>query len=288
MAKALLQGSTRIIGLIVPMRDPIFFNHFIAEILSGIQTCLIERGYHLMIYSHGADTGRVTRSEIMQSRYVDAVIVVNTRMCSKQDIIETIAELEKARIPFVMTNSYFGQESSNYVGVDDVEVGRIAGTYLIEQGHKSLALLNGAVRSPMGQNLLTGFRLALKSRKLRLDSKFHAYSEYDRDCIMETVKQWLDSPNRPTAIFCSDDQIVPDVYSVVRSKRMHIPGDVAVLGRGNLTLIANLVPELTTIAIPAFHIGRRASELLIDSLKDKDAPPQKILMPCTVIKRASA
>ena len=76
LAKALLHGETRIIGLIVPMRDPIFFNYFIAEVLSGIQACLIERGYHLMIYSHGADTGRVTRNELMQSRYVDGVIVV--------------------------------------------------------------------------------------------------------------------------------------------------------------------------------------------------------------------
>jgi DNA-binding LacI/PurR family transcriptional regulator len=288
MARALNQGSTRIIGLIVPMRDPIFFNYFIAEILSGIQACLIEHGYHLMIYSHGVDTGRITRSVIMQSRYVDGLIVVNTRMCSKEDIVATTEELERAGIPFVMTNSYLGQQSVNYVGVDDVEVGRIAGAYLVKQGHKSMALLNGSMRSPMGQSLLAGFRDALKSKRVRFNPNFHAYSEYDSEHIKDTVQRWLSVPNRPTAIFCSDDQIVPDVYSVIHSKRMRVPKDVAVLGRGNLTLAAHLTPKLTTITIPAFHIGKRASELLIGGLKEKGAPSQKILLPCTVVEGKSA
>ena len=288
LAKALLHGETRIIGLIVPMRDPIFFNYFIAEVLSGIQACLIARGYHLMIYSHGADTGRVTRNELMQSRYVDGVVVVNTRMCSEEDIVATIAELNKAHIPFVMTNSYLGEQSTNYVGVDDIEVGRIAGTYLIERGHKMLALLNGAMRSPVSRNLLTGYRQAIKKHHLRFNPRCHVCSEYDGGRIKEAVKQWLRMPNRPTAIFCADDQMVPDVYSVIRSEGMKIPQDVAVLGRGNLTLTANLTPELTTIAIPAFHIGKRASELLIDALQEKEAPSQKILLPCSVIQRQSA
>ena len=48
---------------------------FIAGVLSGMQNCVSKRDYHLMIYSHTAGTGRVTRGEIQQSRYADGVIV---------------------------------------------------------------------------------------------------------------------------------------------------------------------------------------------------------------------
>jgi DNA-binding LacI/PurR family transcriptional regulator len=140
----------------------------------------------------------------------------------------------------------------------------------------------------MGQNLFAGFRDALKSMRLRFNPSFHAYSEYDSERIKETVSRWLGCKNHPTAIFCSDDQMVPEVYSAIRSKRMRVPRDVAVLGRGNLTLAANLTPKLSTIAIPAFHIGKRASELLISGLKEKGAPLQKIMLPCSVIRRQSA
>lgn len=288
MAKALIQGQTRIVGLAVPFRDPIFFNQFIAEVLSGIQTCLTERGYHLMIYSHGNDTGHLTRGEIAQTRYVDGVIVLNTRMCSRQDMLDTASELQKARVPFVMANCDLGSQSSNYVGIDDFAVGELAANYLIERGHRTIGMLNGAKRNPMGPALASGFRLALKKHRLSVDPKLHAYSEYDRGRVARTIESWLSHSPRPTAIFCSDDQIVPEVYSVLRSAKLNIPRDIAVLGRGNLSLIANLAPELSTIAIPAFHIGKQSAELLIDSLNAPDAPTQRILLPCTLIRRQSA
>lgn len=288
MAKALIQGSTRILGLAVPLRDPIFFNQFIAEVLSGIQSCLIERGYHLMIYSHGVGTGRLTRGELAQTRYVDGLIVLNTRMCSRQDMLDTVSDLEKARVPFVMANCHLGGESSNYVGIDDFEVGRMAAAHLIGQGHKTIAMLNGAKRNPMGPSLAAGFRKALKAHKLPTDASLFQYSEYDSERIRKSIESWLARAKRPTAIFCSDDQIAPEVYAILRARRLRIPEDVAVLGRGNLSLIANLAPELSTIAIPAFHIGKRSAELLIDYLNDPATPSQGILLPCTLIRRQSA
>src|ERR1700761_8073433 len=125
VAKALTEGSTRIIGLVIPLREPIFFHPFIAEILSGLQNRVAEQDYHLMIYSHKAGTGRVTRDEIRQSRYADGVIVLNTRMSTAEDMAATIEELRTANIPFVMVNGYSGNGQINYVGIDDRETGRI-------------------------------------------------------------------------------------------------------------------------------------------------------------------
>ncbi len=63
LAKGLRDQGTGIIGMVVPMRDAIFFNPFITEFLSGIQTCLVENHYHLMIYSHDSQRGKITHSE---------------------------------------------------------------------------------------------------------------------------------------------------------------------------------------------------------------------------------
>src|ERR1700733_9497641 len=119
LARALAERRTRLLGLVVPLRDPIFFNQFIAQALSGIQNTLMRRGYNLLVFSPSGKPGRVTRDQIMESRFTDGLILINTRSCTVQDVNETIKELNAAHIRFSMINSYYDRAPINYVGVDD-------------------------------------------------------------------------------------------------------------------------------------------------------------------------
>jgi LacI family transcriptional regulator len=287
-AKALSIGKTRIVGLVVPMRDPIFFNHFIAEVLSGIQECLVEREYHLMIYSHYSAKGRITQSELAHGRFIDGLIVLNTRMCSQHDISSTISDLRSSGIPFVMMNCYAGDDQINYVGVDDKAIGRLGAKYLLSKGHQRIAMLAGAAKSPMTNRLLEGVKEAFKEAKLKFNSKrdFIA-SEYDSDKVRSSTQSWLRKPSPPTAIFCADDQLVPDVYAAVRAEKKQIPKDIAILGRGNLGVIANLVPPVTTVNVSALQMGRQAAELLLNHLRDRSSLPTRITIPGELIERKS-
>lgn len=288
LAKGLAKRKTGILGLVVPMRDPIFFNHFIAEVLAGIQSYLMERGYHLMIYSHAARSGKITRSQILQSRYVDGLIFLNTRMCAASDMTATIHELTGSEIPFVMVNAYYGHDPVNYVGVDDREIGFAAGQYLVSKGHRNIVLLDGARRSPVSGPIREGFRSALEEHGLRWTDELLAYGDFEKEAVHAAVRHWLRRKKAPTAIFCSDDQMAPDVYDSLRMEGRRVPEDVAVLGRGDLMFTTHLTPKLTTIRIPLFDIGRRAAELLGEVLNDSARPPQRILLPTTLVVRESA
>jgi DNA-binding LacI/PurR family transcriptional regulator len=288
MAKALSNGATRILGLVVPLQDSIFFNLFISEVLAGIQATLMEEGYHLMIYSHNASKGRITEGELTQSRFVDGVIVFNTRMCSRQDILQTIADLNRVKIPFVMTNCFSGNSNVNYVGVDDFEVGRKGAKFFAENGHREIALISGAAISPMTPQLLAGFKLGLSESKREFDPYLHLLSEYDPEVIQRTIVEWFSSPHPPTAIFSADDQLVPYIYKALERMKIHIPRDVAILGRGNLPISATLSPALTTIAVPAFEMGKRSAQLLISIIEKKTAELKQLTLESILIKRDSA
>jgi len=270
------------------MRDPIFFNHFIAQVLSGIQAAIKEDGYHLMIYSHQAETGRITTGEVQQSRFADGLIVLNTRMCTAQDQKNTIDTLNAARIPFAMANCYNGKDAINYVGLDDYGTGRLGGEYLAKRKRRHIALISGAKSSPMSHALLDGFQAALKSARIKFHPKLHVYSEYDPQRIRNQVAAWIQPGTRPDAIFCADDQFVPDVYAVVQEFGLKIPEDVAVLGRGDMMLGTAVVPRLSTIAVPGYQMGKQAAELLIRQLRNRTAKPKRIILPCTLVPRESA
>ena len=288
LARALSRGTTRILGLVVPMRDPIFFNTFIAGILAGIQSCAIEHGYHLMIYSHSRKSGRITKGELIQSRFVDGVILLNTRLCSLQDMKDSIDDLNRAHIPFVMTNCYAGDDKINYVGVDDCEIGRRGAEYLADRGHSRIALICGAAKSPMTPQLLSGFKSGLANAGKKFDTRLYFCSEYNPLVVHDKIVSWFAHPHPPTAIYCADGQMVPDAYRTLEELHQRIPEDVCVLGREYGPLDTALKPQLTTFAIQPFEMGKKAAELLIEKVQTKSEKVRRIYLDAQLIMRESA
>lgn len=288
MARALITRASRILGLVVPLRDPIFFNTFIAGVLTGIQAVLIERGYHLMIYSHSARSGRITREQLIETRFVDGVIFINTRLCLESDMEATIEELRSAAIPHVMINNYYGHQAINYVGVDDLQTGYLAARYLIRKGRSRIAFLGSAGRTPTSRVLLEGFQNGMREGNRQMPASRVAWGEFDPAATRVIAAKWLRSKRPPNAIFCTDDQMVPIVYEVARNQNLSIPQEVAVLGRGDSFLTEYLFPKLSCLRIPTVEMGRRAAGLLIDSLSHPERLPERVLLPTEMIPRDSA
>ena len=100
--------------------------------------------------------------------------------------------------------------------------------------------------------------------------------------------EWLSRPKPPTAVFCADDQRVPDVYRTLAELGKRIPQDISVLGRGNLPMGATLSPALTPFAIQPFEMGRKAAEMLIHVIQKRQRGVSRICLDAPLIKRDSA
>jgi DNA-binding LacI/PurR family transcriptional regulator len=116
----------------------------------------------------------------------------------------------------------------------------------------------------------------------------HFCSEYDSAVIHDKIFTWFDLQHPPTAIFCADDQLVPDVYRSLEELRKRIPEDVSVLGRGDLSVGTALRPQLTTFAIQPFEMGKKAAELLIEVMQTRSAKVRRIYLDAPLIMRESA
>jgi LacI family transcriptional regulator len=280
LAKALAERRTRLLGLMVPLRDPIFFNHFIAQALSGIQATLMRRGYNLLVYSPSGRPGRSTRDQILESKFTDGLIFINTRSCSTRDVAQTIQELNAAQIKFVMINSYYGRVPVNYVGVDDHAIGEAAVHYLAQRDHRRIAFLSGSEKLPTHIHLLQGMRHGLAAHGLELPADRIGCTQYDEAAAFSILDGWFKGQRqRPTAIFCADDQLLMHLYDYVEARGMRIPEDVAVLGRGNAGLMSLLRPRPTAFYIPTFEMGELAAEMLIDSIEQPTEMRQRVLLP---------
>lgn len=290
LAKALAENRTHLVGLVVPMRDPIFFNLFIAQTLSGIQSTLMHRGYNLLVYSPTLDQDKSTaRKKIYESRYTDGVIFVNTRSCSASTVNETIRELQSAKVRFSMINSYYGRAPINYVGVDDSAIATAAVDYLVGKGHKRIAFLSGVHTLPGHVQMIRGLERGLRKHGLGLRTALIGCTEYDQGQAFAILDRWFARKgNRPSAILVADDQLLMHLYDYADLRKMAIPEDVSVLARRNIAIEDHIRPRPTSIVVPTFQMGQIAAELLIDTIEDPNCEPRRTMLPFELIEGSTA
>ena len=280
VAKALAERRTRLLGLMVPLRDPIFSNQFMVQALSGIQSTLMRRGYNLLVYSPSGYPGLATSDRILETKFTDGLIFINTRSCSTSDVNETIRELDAAGIKFAMINSYYGRASINYVGVDDFALGKAAAHHLLDRGHKHFAFLSGFQTQPAHIHLLRGMKRAVSERGLSFAPENVGCTNYDRQQAFEVIDKWLNfKQQRPTAIFCADEQVLIYLYEYAEIRSLSLPQDMSVLGRGNSEFISLLRPHPTAFSIPTFGMGELAADMLIDSIEKLVTTRRRVLLP---------
>lgn len=99
----------------------------------------------------------------------------------------------------------------------------------------------------------------------------------------------LAGPERPTAIFAFNDLLALGVYRAARRLGIRIPEDLSVVGFDDRENVASeTTPGLTTMALPHYEMGQRATQTLLDAISGKTVPePVHTPVPCEVVERGS-
>ena len=87
--------------------------------------------------------------------------------------------------------------------------------------------------------------------------------EFDFDSGVRGAKALLDQPDRPTAIFASNDDMAAGVLSVAHDRGVRVPDELSVAGFDDTTLARTVWPPLTTIRQPMADLARTATQILI-------------------------
>ncbi|HET7267720.1 MAG TPA: substrate-binding domain-containing protein, partial [Oleiagrimonas sp.] len=102
----------------------------------------------------------------------------------------------------------------------------------------------------------------------------------------------LQLPNRPTAIFCSNDDMAAAATAVAHGLNLDIPNDITITGFDDTPVAATIWPKLTTIRQPVTAMGREAIRLILNQIRRrrKGLPweDQHEVMRYTLVKRESS
>jgi DNA-binding LacI/PurR family transcriptional regulator len=278
LARAMVSGRSRIIGLVVAYLE----NQFYPVALELLSNALQARGYHILIFTAPNSTVGVDRvMQDLMDYQVDGIIAASVSMSS------TLTDrARQAGIPVVLFNR--GQDG---VGVSNVtsaniEGGRKVAEFLIAGGHERIAHIAGWQGSSTGRDRQAGFLSALEAAGITpfavMDGMF------SRPEAMACTQQLLNSPTRPDAIFVGNDHMAFAVLDVLRAAGLVAGRDISIVGYDDVPLASWGAYDLTTLRQPVNRMVDATVELILDQIESQQAVARKIELRGELVLRGSA
>ncbi len=279
IARAMITGKSRIIGLVVAYLD----NQFYPVAIERLSRSLQDRGYHVLIFmaTNTAESIEKVVQDLMDYQ-VDGIVTASVGMSS--DLTERCAG---AGIPVVMFNR--GQPGSGLSSVTsaNLEGGAKVAHFLWEGGHRRLAHIAGWEGSSTGRDRKRGFVDALESLGAAPVEVIDGM--YDRDTAAAATRRLMARDDPPDAIFVGNDHMAFAVMDCLRFELgLSVPGDVSVVGYDDVPLAAWPAYHLTTVRQPVNRMVEATVETLLAQIEQPGRPAQKIEIDGPLILRGSA
>ncbi|MEU1970775.1 LacI family DNA-binding transcriptional regulator [Microbacterium sp. NPDC019599] len=247
-------------GLIEVVVEQAMSSMWALEIIRGVESVVRRHGLNVVLSQTEArhDPGSAWISGVAQRRPV-AVILVLTDLSAEHK-----RRLSTRNIPFVLIDPAGSPDPDvPSVGATNWAGGVAAAEYLIGLGHRDIGMITGPSDMMCTHARLSGFRHAMEAAGLPIGPGRIVQGDFTRDSGVAAGLQLLDRPDRPTAIFASNDMEAVGVYEAARRTGLSIPGDLSVVGFDDISLADWIAPGLTTIKQPLAQMAAEAVELVL-------------------------
>ncbi|MHA4810750.1 LacI family DNA-binding transcriptional regulator [Flavitalea flava] len=284
LAKSLVNSRSNTIGIIVPE----FLTSFFPTVIIGAQQIAGEAGYNVIIcQSQESVQTEMANTQVLLASRVDGVIISMTRETSDFDHFRTFG---RHGIPIVFFNRICEKINTSRVTVNDYEGAYNAVEHLILNGYKRIAHISGPPKLRVSQNRLKGYLDALKTHKLPTHEKWILHHDLTAENAWDSAKKLLTQKTRPDAIFCINDPAAIQTLLYAKSRGIKVPDELGIVGFSDDPISSVIEPQLTTVKQPVSEMGRTAMRLLLEQIKNGNAPytPVHTKLPTNLIVRQSS
>jgi len=265
IARSLKVNRSYNIGLMVPDIS----NPFFGEIVKFAQQVVNHEGYQITLCDFDNDSKR--EQKILQtflSAGVDGIINVAPRMKQSQ--------LGRGLgVPMVVVDRPHFKTDANiaFVYADNYKGAAAVADHFIRKEHRRFACFTGPIDEvPNARMRMDGFLDELKKRGVTES----AWRVYPCDFTFESGYQTMETmlkdydPSQPWSVFVSSDIMAWGAMEAVKSHKMKMPRDIAIVGYDNIYFSEFLYPKLTTVWNPTKDMASTAARMLLDAIDEQE------------------
>lgn len=278
LARAMVSGKSRIIGLVVAYLE----NQFYPEALERLSNSLQEEGYHVLMFMAAQTAGDIDAvvEEILDYQ-VDGIIAASVALSS-----ELSERCRAAGVPMVLFNRSQDVSTMSAVTSDNFAGGRKVAEFLIAGGHKKIGFCAGWEGASTQRDREAGFLASLKDAGIDLHCREVGNFKME-EARAATLRMFASNP--PDAIFVANDHMAIAVMDTLRSELgLDVPKDVSVVGYDDVPAAAWPAFNLTTVRQPVNRMVAETVDILLQQIANTSTQPRKIKIDGPLIVRGSA
>ncbi|MCV9886168.1 LacI family DNA-binding transcriptional regulator [Metabacillus halosaccharovorans] len=284
-ARNLASKSSKSIGVIMPNSTyHAFQNPFFPEVLRGISMNAHENLFG--IYLSTGSTEEEIHEEIVsmvQGRRVDGIVMLYSRV---NDL--SMRYLHECQFPFtVVGRPYENEDRVTFVDNDNIYITKQVTNYLIQLGHRDVAIIGGSKDFVVTLDRINGYKKALEEAGISFRPEYIVHEDSTKNSIKTAVTSLMALPSPPTGIVTMDDMVAYEATSHLEKLGLLVPHDISIVGFNNLMLSEHSKPPLTSVDTSTYELGYHAANCLIEKIKEPSMLAKRITIPTKFIERKS-
>src|SRR4051794_9551914 len=290
LARSMITGRTFTIGAVVADIE----NPFFARVTRGISDAARAAGFEVILVNTDEDLASERSAlKVLLDKQVDGVVV---SPASSQDAGH-LREAQECGADIVLIDRRVAGLDADAVLIDNRTAARDAVQRLLGAGHRRIALVTGSGfaddepeaprRLSTGTERIEGYLAALEAAGVPECAKYLRATAVDQPRAERLTAELLALDEPPTALFASDLVVALGALRAIQAARVTIPAELTFVAFDDADWTTVLTPRLSVVAQPAYDMGVKAAEALIDRINGNDAQSCEYLLPTTFIERES-
>jgi LacI family transcriptional regulator len=292
LARNLRMRRSQVLAMIMPQIASPFFT----EVLRGAEDTTRRQGYSLVIGDSSTDPGEEARQlRVLMTHQVDGILLAPAGPSPD------LQSFERKRVPVVLFDRLPAGYSGPAVVTNNFEASFEGTQHLIKLGHRRIGIIAGNSHISTAVDRAEGFRKAMGDEGLAVRTEYVQCGDYRLEGGYRAALALMKLPEPPTAVFSCNYEMTLGLMRALVELRVPCPGRVSLVGFDDFVVGADgfswatlFSPALTTIAQPAYEIGKAAARLLLSRVegaeeggREHPSEPEIVRLKCELRLRHS-
>lgn len=279
IASSMSGAHSPIVGVVVPT----LANAFFSQSLQAMSSELESSGFQMMIGTHEYDDTREETAIRAFLRWNPVALIVTGIHHSR----ESIRLLSGADCPIFEMWDFTRRPLDNIVGFSMREAGRAVAQHLIDKNRRNLVFVGHQLdRDPRARVRAEAFMEVVNAHD-GVSGRVADVTERNAAAGDAVLRRILTETPDVDGIAFSGDAVALGGLSAASAMGVDVPGQVAVIGFGDLDPSSASHPPLTTIRPPHADMGRRIAQMVLARAANPDMDPQQVDLGFDLIERGS-
>lgn len=283
-ARILKQNNTKNIGVLVKG----VFNPFFSELINVMGSKINDNKYTMILQQndYGLEQEIENVISFVKEKRLQGIICLGGNFIGLND-----DSFKNINVPIVLTSvntvSPVASEKYSTVGISNLDAAYEATSYLIQKGHKNIALMIGEKNDfCISWWRYKGYVKALEENDISFNHENLIIGDYDSTVSYNVTKELLKKRKDITAIFAISDFMAIGAAKAVTDSGLMVGKDISIIGFDGMDVSCYYNPGITTIKQPKKEMAEKSVELLFDLLKGK-CENKRVLLNTQLIERES-